>query len=403
VATSLLATADRPVINEILYNPVNSAEALEYIELYNPTDRAISLSNWTLSDGIDYLFPATAVIPAKGYVIVAQNPGWVRSRFGTSAFGPWEGKLSNEGDGIRLRDHQAGLVDSVEYGGAFPWPTVGDAPERSISLLNAGEDNALPGNWRSRPPTPGAANNGIAGNPPPSVQSVAHQPQSPQSGSSVQIVATATDTSGIASATLLLQVVEPGAYIPLNDPLYASTWTPVPMQVGTDGKLSATVPAWARGHRKLVRYRIAVTDKAGATVMVPYGDDPQPNFAFYIYDAQPAWFAAIKRERLAVCVAMTFLPCASCQPISCWRARAMSPTRSIFPTRRPPPTGGMITRGVARSSTTASFTITLASGRAAVYFAMRSARITGNLTFCAAMASVHWTIGDGPMVSRGLR
>jgi hypothetical protein len=73
VATSLLATADRPVINEILYNPVNSAEALEYIELYNPTDRAISLSNWTLSDGIDYLFPATAVIPAKGYVIVAQK------------------------------------------------------------------------------------------------------------------------------------------------------------------------------------------------------------------------------------------------------------------------------------------------------------------------------------------
>ena len=293
MAASLLAPAERPVINEVLYNPANSAEALEFVEIYNPSNQTISLANWTLSDGIDYLFPASAVIPAKGFLIVAQNPEWVRIRFGNSALGPWEGKLSNEGDGIRLRDHQALLVDSVEYGGAFPWPTVGDAPDRSIGLLNAVEDNELPGNWRSGPPTPGAVNHGMTDNPPPSVQSVVHQPQSPQSGSSVQIVALATDTNGIAAATLLLQVVDPGAYIPLNDPRYASNWTPVPMQVGADGKLSATVPAWARGHRKLIRYRITVIDTAGATVTLPYSDDPQPNFAYYVYDALPIWDAAI--------------------------------------------------------------------------------------------------------------
>ena len=50
----------------------------------------------------------------------------------------------------------------------------------------------------------------------------------------------------------------------------------------------ATTPV----HRRLLRYRIAATDGIGASVRVPYFDDPQPNFAYFCYDGVPAWSAA---------------------------------------------------------------------------------------------------------------
>jgi hypothetical protein len=97
-------------------------------------------------------------------------------------------------------------------------------------------------------------------------------------------------------------LVNPGDYITQSDPRYATEWTSVPMaddgkngdaQAG-DGIFTAVLPAALQTHRRLVRYRITATDTRGAARTGPYDDDPQPNFAYYVYDQIPVWTGAAR-------------------------------------------------------------------------------------------------------------
>ena len=102
------------------------------------------------------------------------------------------------------------------------------------------------------------------------------------------------------AVSLQYQVVNPGSYIQIDDAAYTNVWTSLPMSdAGLNGDLhpgdevfTAILPASLQQHRRLVRYRITATDGLGASVTVPYPDDPQPNFAYFVYDGVPAWQAA---------------------------------------------------------------------------------------------------------------
>ena len=47
-------------------------------------------------------------------------------------------------------------------------------------------------------------------------------------------------------------------------------------------------------HRTLVRYRVRVEDNVDNSVALPYGDDDQPNFAYFCYNGVPAWSGSNK-------------------------------------------------------------------------------------------------------------
>ncbi|HKS38359.1 MAG TPA: lamin tail domain-containing protein, partial [Verrucomicrobiae bacterium] len=154
----------------------------------------------------------------------------------------------------------------------------------------------------NRGPTPGAINSVYATNLPPQIRQVDHSPNEPGSAQPVLVTARVTDPDGVGDVTLQYQLVDPGSYIELTDPGFASDWTPVPMNdAGLDGDAlsgdsvySATMPASLQVHRRLVRYRIMVADTGGRTLTVPYADDPQPNFAYFVYDGVPAWSGAVR-------------------------------------------------------------------------------------------------------------
>jgi hypothetical protein len=161
------------VINEIHYDPDVKTELVEFVELYNFGSTEVNLAGWYFSDGISYRFEAGAILPAGGYVIVAQNPAHIHAKWssGRSAiplallFGPFENKLDNNGEKIELCNAEGEEIDQVDYQLGFPWPTVGDAvPEdqpgsgHSIQLVNPFFDNDLGGSWRSAYPTPAAQN-----------------------------------------------------------------------------------------------------------------------------------------------------------------------------------------------------------------------------------------------------
>jgi hypothetical protein len=309
-AMGMVVTSARAgvLINEIHYHQEVKIDPIEFIELHNSSDEPIDLSYWTISRGVRFTFPPGTWIEGGGYRVIAQDPEALRAEFGVDALGPWEGRLSNSGERIVLVDVSGQEIDEVRYEVGFPWPTVGDAPGYSIELVNPTFDNSLGGNWRRSlsatgfGPTPGARNAVYAANIGPAIREVAHHPREPRTGEPIRITARVTDPDGVTAVTLEYQVVEPGHYIELGDPAYEGQWTAVPMNdagVGGDEQAgdqiyTVEISGSVQQHRRLVRYRIRATDGAGYAVKVPYADDPQPNFAYFVYDGVPAWRGAVR-------------------------------------------------------------------------------------------------------------
>ena len=321
------------VINEIHYNPDLKTDLVEFIELYNTGPYDVDISGWRFCEGVDYTFPQGTIFPADSYRVIAEDPSLAYSpvtipgKYGTNpsvVMGPFVGSLNNEGERIELCDLLGNTIDSVDYQLGFPWPTVGDAvPDvvpggtgHSIQLIHPTFDNNLAGSWRSAYPTPGDLNGAVlAENSPPQIRQVKHTPEQPKSGQVVTITAKVTDPDGVASVAVKYQVVNPGSYIPISlpnqntsaptlpNPDYenAANWTTVMMHddglagdvSAGDGVYTVQLSAALQTHRRLIRYRLSVQDATGLSLRVPYPDDPQGNFAYFVYDGVPGWSGAI--------------------------------------------------------------------------------------------------------------
>jgi hypothetical protein len=149
-------------------------------------------------------------------------------------------------------------------------------------------------------PTPGARNSVYSEAAPPQLRNLERSPARPRSGEPVKISIKATDPQGVQRVALQYQTVDPGGYLRLGDPAYQTRWTEVEMrddglppdaQAG-DSVFTVLLPGSLQLHRRLVRFRITASDLEGQTVEAPYGDDPQPNFAYFVYDGVPAWRGA---------------------------------------------------------------------------------------------------------------
>jgi hypothetical protein len=141
---------DYVVISEVMYRPnEQSSGKREWVELYNPTDQAIDLSNWRLGDAASdeygagrYAFPTGTVLQAGGVIAVAQQAKDFQgiAGFSTPHFeflidpnrddptvpnmipaGAWDGfglGLGDAGDKVILRDDTGTDVDVIVYGTA---------------------------------------------------------------------------------------------------------------------------------------------------------------------------------------------------------------------------------------------------------------------------------------------
>ncbi|HEX5176405.1 MAG TPA: lamin tail domain-containing protein, partial [Chthoniobacteraceae bacterium] len=309
------------VINEIHYTEDNPTVHSEFIELYNAGTASVDLSGCYFDSGINYTLPAGTILAAGAYLVVCEDPATLQTKWGVAGAGvlSWQtaapatyGLLSNGGEPIVLRDPAGAKIDEVDYGQGFPWPTVGEPPNYSIELINPALDNSLGGHWRSSKtltasgPTPRARNASYADNAPPATRRVGHAPATPvniqtwmKSGQDVRITAKVTDPDGVQSVSLQYQIVEPGDYIKDDDSRYnaPASWTTIAMQddgrngdlLAADAEYGCVIPGSVQTHRRLIRYRIMVTDALGASIRVPYADDPQPNFAYFVYDGVPDW------------------------------------------------------------------------------------------------------------------
>jgi hypothetical protein len=481
-------TSDIPaatlIINEIHFDPDVKTEPVEFIELFNYGNQPIDVSGWHFTDGIQYTFPLGTVAGPRSYLVVAENPAAVQTKYGVAALGPWAGNLDNDGEQITLVDAAGATQDAVDYQFGFPWPTVGLAPGYSIELIHPTLDNDLGGSWRSSRgsassgdaifssgeswkyfkgtaepsattgawrqilfddsawltgatsigfgdpfvvtnltdmqggystvhfrktfsvadpasigglrletqfddglnvwingthmvrsnasaielprtatatlstenssfrnlallpnpasylvagmnviavqlinsatatspdawfdarliatagtgaagPTPGRLNSVTSVNAAPQMRQAEHSPEQPAAGQDVKVTVKVTDPDGVRSVALEYQLVEPGDYIELADPRYATQWTAAAMlddglmgdAVANDDVYTVVLPSTLQTHRRLVRYRITATDTLGRSIRAPYDDDSVPNFAYFVYSGVPAYRGAIQ-------------------------------------------------------------------------------------------------------------
>jgi len=136
-------------INEVHYNPSDNTVLEEFIELHNPTAAAVDVSFWQVKGAVELVLPTNSIIPPDGFLVLAQDPGTLQTRYGITAVGPWTGGLSSDGEKITLEDSNGDKVDQVDYNSEFPWPVAADGDGASMELVHSSLDNDLGSSWRS--------------------------------------------------------------------------------------------------------------------------------------------------------------------------------------------------------------------------------------------------------------
>ena len=149
----VITSHPRAKITEVMYWPEAGNDSLEFLEVLNTSGRDIDISGWSTT-GVAFTFPPGSMFPAGAHLVLAAGPAAFKSRYpdfpAALVFGPYAGKLANEGEEIRLLDAGRGYpatIDLLQYRNESPWPEV--TPGQSIELTKPGpdRDNDPPENW----------------------------------------------------------------------------------------------------------------------------------------------------------------------------------------------------------------------------------------------------------------
>lgn len=124
------------VVNEIMYHPAGSGA--EWVELYNQMGVDIDLSGWSLEGAVAYTFAEGTFLESGGYLVAASDAEAVRGQAerGAQVVGPFEGRLANEGETIRLVDNSGRLLNRVEYEADGDWPAAADGSGVSLARID---------------------------------------------------------------------------------------------------------------------------------------------------------------------------------------------------------------------------------------------------------------------------
>jgi hypothetical protein len=191
------------VISEIMYNPAPYADGTdnsweEFIEIHNLSSNAVPLYDinepaniWRVRGGVDIDFPPGQSLAAGAFALLVSfdttnTPvlNQFRDLYNLSPsiaiYGPYEGRLNNAGDSVRLLKPDAPvlddlgntvvpyvIVDQVDYLPVEPWPLAADGLGASLQrkvFANFGND---PANWAG-----GISPGTIPGDTPPSITSL---------------------------------------------------------------------------------------------------------------------------------------------------------------------------------------------------------------------------------------
>lgn len=184
--TLTLGSANSPhepsplAITEIYYHPPDDYVLFEYVELKNITSEPVDVSNWELTDAVEYVFPEATTLPAGATVVLvsfdpadASLANEFRRFFGLDTTVRLAGPWSRDGDGVpdRLSDRGEkvslyrpllengetyfALSEFVIYQDSEPWPSSADGMGASLNRTDAAAYPNESSHWHQGRPSPG--------------------------------------------------------------------------------------------------------------------------------------------------------------------------------------------------------------------------------------------------------
>ncbi|MBN2131883.1 MAG: lamin tail domain-containing protein [Sedimentisphaerales bacterium] len=207
------------VINEIMYNPREANP--EWVELYNQMGTHVDLSGWSLAGAVDYTFPEGTILPAGLYLVVASSVEGDPQTMPAVPLGPFDGKLSNGGEEIRLLNNSGRVMNRVRYSDRGDWPVAPDGSGVTLAKIDPTRESETASNWTWSDRdngTPGGAN---FGNATPLPRPLRLNEIGPAGDASffVEIVNVGTEAVAMADAWLEIQGSRDGTYTFDNDVL----------------------------------------------------------------------------------------------------------------------------------------------------------------------------------------
>ena len=152
------------VVNEFLYDEPTSDNPGEFVELFNRTDKAFDLREFTLNDGVGSDQPVTdqpAFVEPGGYAVIVEDAAAFAAVFPGVAFveQPSWSALNNSGDDVILK-YRGTTIDSLRYTPAW------GGEDASLERKDPDGPSSSASNWTTtsdpRGGTPGEQNSQFA-------------------------------------------------------------------------------------------------------------------------------------------------------------------------------------------------------------------------------------------------
>lgn len=222
-------------ITEIMYHPPGEENPTnEYIEITNFAPIPIDVTGWSLTDGVRETLPPGSILAPEERLVV---------------HGPFfDGRLSNRGERLDLRDQVGRLVDRVDYLDRGEWPRQADGEGAALERLSSSLDSSQPQTWRAAfPGSPGQPNS-VTNHADVAIHALAHRPVQPTPNEPIEVHVRTDGQPRLAWR------VDP-------EPEWTTApMTPLPSNMGAN-RWIATLPA--QTDETLIEYRVIAADPDG--------------------------------------------------------------------------------------------------------------------------------------------
>lgn len=103
------------LINEICWMGNESSSSNEWIELYNNSDKNISLDNWTIKISGTKIIKLEGSISSQGFYLLSRN----KNQENVDLF--FNKALNNNGEFLQLIDSSNNIIDSLDFSNGWPY------------------------------------------------------------------------------------------------------------------------------------------------------------------------------------------------------------------------------------------------------------------------------------------
>lgn len=137
------------IINESMANPSPTVglPELEYLEIYNTSNKYFNIQNWVITDGNSIGKIANAWLAPKTYILLCNTNSlaFMNGAIGVTSFP----SLNNDGDKIQLKDSLGTLLDEMNYSTAWYKDSEKSKGGYSLERINPKHPCSSESNWKA--------------------------------------------------------------------------------------------------------------------------------------------------------------------------------------------------------------------------------------------------------------